>query len=89
MALVLIKYGLDNSAEKIKLQTAKEEDNIVFIQDGIFWSFSKELKNTKGKINIIKEDYIARGYNEEDCKYNLLSYSEFVDLIEKEEKFIG
>ena len=89
MALVLVKYGLGNSAEKIKLQTAKEEDSIVLIQDGVFWSLNEELKNTKGRINVIKEDYLARGYKEEDCKYNLLSYSEFVDLIEKEEKFIG
>jgi tRNA 2-thiouridine synthesizing protein B len=89
MALVLVKYGLGNSAEKMKLQTAKEEDSIVLIQDGVFWSLNDELKDTKGNIKIIKEDYLARGYKEEDCKYTLINYSEFIDLIEKEEKFIG
>ena len=89
MALVLVKYGSDNSAEKIKLQTAKNSDSIVLIQDGIFWALNDELKNFQGNINVIKEDFLARGYSEEECKFNLLDYSEFVDLIEKEEKFIG
>ncbi|MGM0640850.1 MAG: sulfurtransferase complex subunit TusB [Thermotogota bacterium] len=89
MALVLVKYGLGNSAEKIKLQTAKDSDSIVLIQDGVFWALNDELKDFQGNINVVKEDYLARGYSEKDCKHTLLDYSELIDLIEKEEKFIG
>ncbi|HBU00858.1 MAG TPA: sulfur relay protein DsrH, partial [Thermotoga naphthophila] len=37
----------------------------------------------------IKDDFLARGYSEEDSKVPLITYSGFIDLLEGEEKFIG
>jgi tRNA 2-thiouridine synthesizing protein B len=89
MALILVKYGIDNPAEKIKLKTSKDEDSIVLIQNGVFWALSDEINNVKGTLFAVKEDFIARGYDESECKVKLINYSEFVEVIEKEEKFIG
>lgn len=89
MALVLVKYGLDNPAEKIKLSNTKDEDTIVFIQNGIFWTRIDEINSIKGKKVAIKDDFICRGYDESEAKVKLIDYTSFIDIIEKEEKFIG
>ncbi|MBC7123719.1 MAG: sulfurtransferase complex subunit TusB [Pseudothermotoga sp.] len=87
MALILVKYGTDHPVEQLKIKSAKAEDKIVLIQNGVYWA----LKNveTPAKVYAIKDDFLARGYSEEDAKVNLISYSEFIDLLESEEKFIG
>ncbi len=90
MALVLIKYGFDNPAERVKINTTKEEDSVVLIQNGVFWALKEDIeKKVKGKIYAIKEDFLARGYSEKDSHVKLIDYSSFMDIIEKEEKFIG
>jgi tRNA 2-thiouridine synthesizing protein B len=89
MALVLIKYGYDNPAEKVKMKTTKEEDSVVLIQNGVFWALKDEIKDVKGKIYAIKEDFLARGYSTEDSKVELIDYPSFIDILEREEKFIG
>ncbi|ABQ47763.1 MULTISPECIES: DsrH/TusB family sulfur relay protein [Thermotoga] len=87
MALVLVKYGTDHPVEKLKIRSAKAEDKIVLIQNGVFWAL-EELE-TPAKVYTIKDDFLARGYSEEDSKVPLITYSEFIDLLESEEKFIG
>ncbi|WP_041075691.1 sulfurtransferase complex subunit TusB [Thermotoga caldifontis] len=87
MALILVKYGTDHSVEQLKIKSAKAEDKIVLIQNGVYWAL-KDLE-TPAKVYAIKDDFLARGYSEEDAKVNLISYSEFIDLLESEEKFIG
>lgn len=89
MALILVKYGLDNSAEKIKIENSDKNDCIVLIQNGIYWNFSEKLNYIDCKTYVIKEDFLARGYDYKNCKYKLIDYAELVDIIEKEEKFIG
>ncbi len=87
MALILVKYGTDHSVEQLKIKSAKAEDKIVLIQNGVYWAL-KDVE-TPAKVYAIKDDFLARGYSEEDAKVNLISYSEFIDLLESEEKFIG
>lgn len=87
MALILVKYGTDHPVEQLKIKSAKAEDKIVLIQNGVYWAL-KDIE-TPAKVYAIKDDFLARGYSEEDAKVSLISYSEFIDLLESEEKFIG
>lgn len=89
MALVLIKYGINHPIERMKIENAKEEDSIVLIQDGVYWNLEDLSSLTKAKIYILKEDFLARGYKEEETNHTLIDYDGFIDIIEKEEKFIG
>jgi len=89
MALMLIKYGINHPIERMKIESAREEDSIVLIQDGVYWNLEDLSNLTKAKIYILKEDLLARGYKEEDANHNLIDYDGFIDIIEKEEKFIG
>ena len=90
MALILIKHGLENPVEKIKMKAAKDEDSIVLIQNGIFWAIGNDaLKDVRGKIYALEEDLLARGYKKEDSKVELIDYASFLDVVEKEDKFIG
>ncbi len=87
MALILVKYGTDHPAEKLKIKSAKPDDKIILIQNGVYWAL--EEIESPAKIYAIKDDFIARGYSESESKVPLISYSEFVSLLEAEEKFIG
>ena len=91
MALVLVKYGVDNPAEKIKLQIANENDKVVLIQNGVYWAVLEDVTElTKGKVYVLKGDLEARGYCETDVKgVELIDYDGFIELVEQEEKFIG
>lgn len=87
MALILVKYGPDHPAEKLKIKFAQSDDKIVLIQNGVYWALQKI--NTPSKVFAIRDDLIARGYSETDSSVPLITYSELIELIEQEEKFIG
>ncbi|AEH51030.1 sulfurtransferase complex subunit TusB [Pseudothermotoga thermarum] len=87
MALILVKYGTDHPAERLKIKVAKPDDKIVLIQNGVYWALEKI--ETPAKVYAIKDDFVSRGYSESDSTVSLISYSEFIDLLESEEKFIG
>ena len=89
MALILVKFNNTHPIEKIKIQNAKRDDTVVLIQDGIYWGLEDGKKLTDSKIVAIKEDVLARGYDEKDLNVDLIDYHEFIDIIEKEDKFIG
>lgn len=89
MALVFIKYGIDHPAEKIKLATAKADDDVVLLQNGVYWLLDNVETKTKGKISVLREDLLARGYAEDLSKHPLIDYHGLVKLIEKQERFIG
>ena len=89
MAMILIKYGFDHPAEKIKLENSRDDDTIVFIQNGVFWALKKEVKNYKGKFFALKEDFLSRGYTPEGSVMELVDYNQLIDLIEKNERSIG
>ncbi|HOO74977.1 MAG TPA: DsrH/TusB family sulfur metabolism protein [Tepiditoga sp.] len=89
MALFLIKYGTDNSAEKIKLKNTNDDDVLIFIQNGVYWTINSEINNIKGKKFTLKSDFISRGYQESSSLTDLIDYSQFIDIIEENEKIIG
>ncbi|MDK2886221.1 MAG: hypothetical protein PWP54_779 [Thermosipho sp. (in: thermotogales)] len=89
MALVLIKYGINNPVEKLKIESAKDNDSVVLIQDGVYWNLQDLSSLTKANIYILKEDFLARGYKEDEANHKLIDYDGFIELVEKEEKFIG
>ncbi|MDO7977069.1 sulfurtransferase complex subunit TusB [Oceanotoga teriensis] len=89
MALVLVKHGLDNPAAKILISNTKSDDSVVFIQNGAFWARDEKVNEIKGKKYVLKDDFLSRGYDESTSKVDLIDYSEFVDILEKEEKTIG
>jgi tRNA 2-thiouridine synthesizing protein B len=92
MALILIKHGAHHSAEKTKLECAREDDSVVLIQDGVFWAaITDEIKNLKANVYVLQDDLCARGYPVEaaaDANATMINYSELVDIIAKEEQTI-
>jgi tRNA 2-thiouridine synthesizing protein B len=89
MALVMVKYGIDHPAAKLKLATAEAGDDVVLVQNGIYWVLEDVQKKTRGKVSVLKDDLLARGYPESATESPLIDYSGLVELIEKQENFIG
>ncbi len=87
MALILVKYGTNHPAEKLKIRSARAEDKVVLVQNGVYWAL--ESLQTPAKVYAIKDDFFARGYSQTDSKVSLITYGEFIDLLEGEKKFIG
>ncbi len=90
--VVMIKYGLYNEIEKRKMSFADAGDTIVLIQNGIFWTIREAYKKyvKEGvKVVALKEDYLARGYEEKDSPVPLISYDELIEIFEKDHKTAG
>lgn len=89
MALILIKYGTDHPVEKLKIDSANPDDSVVLIQNGIFWTIDDRISSCRGKVYVIHDDLVSRGYREADCSYPVIDYARFVELAEKNPQFIG
>lgn len=89
MALILIKHGLHHAVEETKLRCAADGDDVVLVQDGVFWAISEEIKAIKGKVSAIEDDFLARGYCPERSLVPLIGYAEMVDIIEAQPKTIS
>ncbi|MDD2333214.1 MAG: sulfurtransferase complex subunit TusB [Mesotoga sp.] len=87
MYLIVVKNGPNNSADRIKINAAKEGDKVVLIQDGVFWALN-EL-TTKAEVFALKDDVEARGYSASDVSVPLITYEGFIDIVEECEKSIG
>ncbi|MBN2219174.1 MAG: sulfurtransferase complex subunit TusB [Kosmotogaceae bacterium] len=87
MHLIVVKNGPNNSAERAKIRSSKEGDSVVLIQDGVFWALN-EIE-TEAKCFAIEDDVEARGYTVDDVTVPLISYEDFIDIIEKCDKSIG
>ncbi len=90
--VIMIKYGLYNEIEKRKMSFADEGDTVVLIQNGIFWTlkdaYKKYIKDGV-KVVALKEDYLARGYEEKDSPVPLISYDELIEIFEKDHRTAG
>ncbi len=89
MALILIKYGTDHPVEKLKLEAAKSDDSVVLIQNGIFWVLDERTASCCGKVHVIRDDLLARGYSESDSCFPLIDHGQFIELAEQNPQFIG
>lgn len=87
MALILVKYGTNHPVEGLKIRSARAEDKVVLVQNGVYWAL--ENLQTPAKVYAIRDDFVARGYSQTDSKVPLITYGEFIDLLKGEEKFIG
>ena len=84
--LILIKYGPENPGERWKLEAATPEDQIVLIQNGIFWAIT-EPEILEGKtVAIVQPDLEARGYSVEACKWPVVDYAGLITLLEENPK---
>lgn len=83
---ILLKYGPENPAEAWKLQAAKGDDQIVLIQNGVFWAVSEKAALEGKNVAVVKADWLARGYAEEACPFQLVDYTQFVELLEANPK---
>ncbi len=90
--VIMIKYGLYNEIEKRKMSFADEGDTVVLIQNGIFWTlkdaYKKYIKDGV-KVVALKEDYLARGYEEKNSPVPLISYDELIEIFEKDHRTAG
>jgi len=91
MALVLVKYGVDNPAEQVKLAAANENDKVILIQNGVFFAALTDVRKlTKAEVYVLKNDLEARGFCANDVvNVKFIDYDGLVELVEQEEKFIG
>ncbi len=90
--VIMIKYGLYNEIEKRKMSFADEGDTVVLIQNGIFWTLKgayKKYVKDGAKVVALKEDYLARGYEEKSSPVPLISYDELIELFEKDHRTVG
>jgi len=90
--LMLVKYGCDNTADCHKFSLAVPGDQIVLIQNGVFWAMNEALDPylEKGvEVYAIQPDFEARGFSETDSKVPLISYDGFIELLENTERTLG
>jgi tRNA 2-thiouridine synthesizing protein B len=87
MTLIIVKFGPNNVAEKIKIAAGQEGDSIVLVQDGIFWAL--EEIQTEADVYAVTDDVVARGYSEDDITVPMVDFKGFVEIIEKCEKSIS
>ncbi len=90
--VILIKFGINSNAAKIKFGLAAPGDKIVLIQNCVFWAITdklQEFKKTNIEIFAIKDDFESRGYKKIDSNVPLISYAEFIELLEKDKKTVG
>ncbi len=90
--VIIVKYGLNNEIEKRKMEFAEPGDTVVLIQNGIFWLLDNEARKiVKEGVTIcaLKDDYLARGYEESDAPEKLVSYEELIEILEKDHSTVG
>lgn len=84
--LILVKYGPENPAERWKLEAAVSTDQIVLIQNGIFWAVTEPEALEGKKVVLVQPDLEARGYPAEACQWPLVNYAGLITLIEENPK---
>ncbi len=90
--VIIVKYGLNNEIERRKMEFAEPGDTVVLIQNGVFWLVGNEARKiVKEGVQIcaLKDDYLARGYDEGDTSEKLISYEDFIEILEKDHRTIG
>lgn len=89
MSLILVKYGPDHPAERLKLSSAREGDCVVLIQNGVYWAACNAIKGVNASVYAVKDDLLARGYEEGQFDVELIDYDALVELVERNEVFVG
>jgi tRNA 2-thiouridine synthesizing protein B len=92
MALIIIKKSPDYKISHLLLEVALPQDKVVFIQDGVLFAIEKDVKElVKEGVELyaLKEDFVARGFDENESLVKLVTYDEFAEIIEKETKIIS
>ncbi|AEF16930.1 MULTISPECIES: sulfurtransferase complex subunit TusB [Thermoanaerobacterium] len=92
MALIIVKKSPDAKISEFLLKLALPQDKVIFIQDGVIFAIEKNLKNfIKEGIELfaLKEDFIARGFEESESQIPLIDYERWADFIEMNEKIIS
>lgn len=92
MALIIIKKSPDYQVAHLLLEIALPQDKVVFIQDGVLFAVEKDIKTlVKDEVELyaLKDDFIARGFDESESLVPLLTYDEFAEIVEKEPKIIS
>ncbi len=92
MALIIVKKSPNEKISEFMLSSALKGDKVLFIQDGVIFSIFPSAKNlVKEGVELfaLKEDFLARGFQENASKIPLIDYDGFAELVEKEEKIIS
>ncbi len=92
--MLIIKYPPSHPISYEKIKLAKEGDVIILLQDGVLYALDEklinDLKNRGIEVKALRDDFICRGYSEEESNADLIGYDEFIDLItSKGERVIG
>lgn len=92
MALIIVKKSPNERISEFLLSSALPGDKVLFIQDGVIFSILPSVKSlVKEGVELfaLKEDFLARGFQENTSQVSLIDYDGFAELVEKEEKIIS
>lgn len=92
MALIILKKSPDYKVSHFLFEVALPQDKVVMIQDAVLFAVEKDIKSlVKEGVELyaLKDDFIARGFDEKESLVPLISYEEFAEIIEKESKIIS
>ncbi|TYT24032.1 sulfurtransferase complex subunit TusB [Dictyoglomus thermophilum] len=92
MALIIVKKSPDHKISHLLLEIAMPQDKVVFVQDGVLFAVDKNVKDlVKEGVELyaLKEDFVARGFDEKESLINLVTYEELAEIIENEPKIIS
>ncbi|WP_343182486.1 sulfurtransferase complex subunit TusB [Buchnera aphidicola] len=70
-------------------------DNFIALQDGVYIAlennfFYNQIINKSKNLYVLQEDMVARGMIHNSCsKFKLINYANFVNLTEKNKKYIN
>lgn len=84
--LILIKFGPENPAERWKLTAANAADQVLLLQNGVFWAASEPEALAGKNVAIVLADWQVRGYAAERCPWPLVDYAGLIELIEQNPK---
>lgn len=92
MALIIVKKSPDYQVAHLLLEVALPQDKVVLIQDAVLFAVEKDVKTlVKEGVELyaLKDDFVARGFDEKESLVPLITHDEFAEIIEKEPKIIS
>lgn len=88
----IIKYSSENPAERGKLNMAREGDEIILLQNGVFWAIDTAIDPYLEKglsFFALEDDLLARGYRTDDSKVPTITYDGLIEIVERQEQSVG
>ena len=90
--LIIVKNGIDTPEGKRGVRLARDmAADLVLIQNGVYFARYAELNNFDGKVYVLYEDLLLRGFSDGDIWKDMekIDYDILVDLMVGSDKVVG